>query len=432
MRIESADGRVVHFSSAKPSLTRASALRIAREKHLTSAALAEGGVPAPESHFIRASSADVSDVVEVADRIGYPVVIKPSDGGGGMGVFTGIQSADELCEYYSYLTEKLGFSTLVLESHIVGSEELRVLVVGDVIAAACARIPANVVGDGILSIRELIDAKNLARSANPFLSNGPIKLDVELLAFVSRAGYELDSVLRQGERLQLRGKVNADSGGDTVDVTSSLPDEVARVSVAAVRCIPGLFAAGVDILLARDDEGNISRDDEGNICGVTVLELNANPQIAVNMYPSEGAGQDVPKVWIDQIFPESVRAGAPGEETLTFSLDAPLEALETGVADAVTLRPVPSSRLPHRTEYWFSSSDTLSARRRRFLIGLALENGVSGELEACSGGVRLRIAGPNESGCRPIVRRVAKWLSADLTEPKPWRGVVRLGFRVDI
>lgn len=424
MRIESDDGRAVYFSSAKPSLTSASALRIAREKHLTSVALTAGGIPAPESHFIRVTSVRDDDVVEIANRIGYPVVIKPSDGGGGAGVFTGIESDGELREYYSHLTERMGFATLVLESHIAGNEEIRVLVVGDEVAAACTRIPANIVGDGVSSVRELVEEKNVLRSANPFLSNGPIKLDVEVLGFVSSAGYEVDSVLPEGELLQLRGKVNADSGGETVDVTDSLPDEVARLSVAAVRCIPGLFAAGVDVLLTRGEDGDV--------CGITVLELNANPQIAVNMYPSEGMGQDVPKIWIDQIFPESQRVGALGEETLTFSLEAPLKALETGAADAVTLRPIPVSRLPHRREYWFASSDSLPARRRRFLKTLALENGVSGELEACGGGVRLRIAGPTEPLCRPIVRRVARWLAVDVSEPNIWRGVVRLGFRISV
>src|SRR5690625_6631417 len=121
----------------------------------------------------------VEELQSRAERIGYPLAIKPNTGTMGRGVLTGINSWDELRAGYLYLVDALSVRNMVMEQHFEG-EDFRILVIGDKVVAACKRIPANVQGDGLATIAELIRAKNIAWGENPFLIKGVIRAGQEV------------------------------------------------------------------------------------------------------------------------------------------------------------------------------------------------------------------------------------------------------------
>ncbi|HMW52095.1 MAG TPA: acetate--CoA ligase family protein, partial [Rhodocyclaceae bacterium] len=72
--------------TAETDRTSAIAESISREKDLTKSLLESCGVPVPEGRIVTSPE----DAIEAAGDIGYPVVVKPSDGNHARGVFTNI------------------------------------------------------------------------------------------------------------------------------------------------------------------------------------------------------------------------------------------------------------------------------------------------------------------------------------------------------
>ena len=78
--------------TAETELTSAIAESVSRDKELTRRLLAECGVPVPEGRLVDG----VEDAWAAACDIGLPVVVKPSDGNHGRGVFTNLSSRHEI------------------------------------------------------------------------------------------------------------------------------------------------------------------------------------------------------------------------------------------------------------------------------------------------------------------------------------------------
>src|SRR5690625_1684007 len=129
-------------------------------------------------------------MVAVED-IEYPVVLKPTDGSFGKGVITNISNVEELKNALAIVRTEQNIRNVMIEQHIPG-EEYRVYVVGDQAVAAMNRIPANIIGDGNSSIRQLIGIKNEERKLNPRLISCLIQVDAEIKGFIESQGYTLD------------------------------------------------------------------------------------------------------------------------------------------------------------------------------------------------------------------------------------------------
>jgi len=422
-RVSNAAGKTIKFSGARPEMTTSRAIGIAQNKHRTNKLLRTAGLSVPESRPLDADNTTEEDLLNTATSIGYPVVLKPISGTKGKGVFTNIRDNRELLHYFEYLVTELRAKHIVMESHVSGELDVRVLVIDETVAGAINRIPANVTGDGRHTIDELIDQKNAIRAKNPFLHSGPIVRDNEVLNYIDEAGHTLETVLIEGEQLRLRGKSNGSAGGDSIDITNELPQEVKDDSVRAVKAIPGLYCAGVDILCSVNSDGFSYNYD--------FIEINATPQIGLNMYPIIGTGQDVPRIWVDTCFPDSSRSETVGEHSLTFSLDEVGPALQSGAASEITIPRIPASRLPHRRIYDFDPKASLSHDLKRRLTLKARKLGISGSLEPGEAGYTLAIAAETERDADTFARRVAKELrSPELPRFTKWEGIVRLGFRI--
>src|SRR5699024_8206139 len=132
-----------------------------------------------------------------------------------------------------YVRRKLDCPDVIIEEHIPFEKEFRIIVLGDRVLGAMNRIPANVIGDGVNSIRQLIHIKNKERRENPHLTNRLIKIDMEVLNLIRAAGYTPDTVLPKGEQLFLREQSNLSNGGDSLDVTDQLTPELRNIAIEA-------------------------------------------------------------------------------------------------------------------------------------------------------------------------------------------------------
>src|SRR5439155_3581951 len=136
--------------TAETDHTSSIAESIAKDKQLTRQVLQTVGVPTPEGRTV--SSAE--DAWEGAQEIGLPVVVKPQDGNFGRGVATNLMTREQVIKAYE-LARPEGEGVIV-ERYAEGSD-FRLLIVGDKLVAAARREPANVVGDGEYTIRQLVE-----------------------------------------------------------------------------------------------------------------------------------------------------------------------------------------------------------------------------------------------------------------------------------
>src|SRR5699024_8329874 len=145
--------------------------------------------------------------------------------------------------------------SVIVEEYIPG-EEYRIYVLNGKVIAALNRIPANIIGNGKNTIRELIREKNIKRKQIPSVRRRPIKIDEEVKRNVKKYNYTFNSILNNGEQIFLRKTSNLSAGGDPIDVTDQLTDEVKKVAVNAAKAIPGLTECGVDLIVdSRSNEG---------------------------------------------------------------------------------------------------------------------------------------------------------------------------------
>jgi cyanophycin synthetase len=267
---------------------------ICKNKAETKKYLAKNNIPVPKGKQFDDSIPD-EDILRYAESLGFPLVLKPTNGYQGLGVYSNIKNLKSLKESIDYVRHKLKFRDVILEERIEG-DDFRISVIGGKVIASLKRIPPNITGDGINSIKKLIKDKNLARNKFIMLGKAPIVIDKEALAFIKSYGYNLNSVPPKGKRIFLNDKCNISTGGDPLDVTETIPQRLKDMAIKAIQSIPGLQHGGVDILCNTENPDG----------SCVVLEINSSAQIGGHLYPLKGKPRDVISELIDYYFPESI------------------------------------------------------------------------------------------------------------------------------
>lgn len=278
------------IQAAEVDSTSAIAESIAQDKDLTKRLLRAAGVPVPVGRVVD----EVEAGWQAALEIGLPVVTKPYDGNQGKGVTVNIVNRPH---FEAAFAAAQAISRHVLVERFITGYDFRVLVVGDQMVAAARREPPTVIGDGVHSVRELVDIVNSdpRRGEGHATSLTKIRLDEIARQRLAAQGFTPESVLPKGVRVVLRNNANLSTGGTATDVTGDVHPEVAARAVAAARMI-GIDIAGVDVIC--EDIGQPLEAQNGGI-----VEINAAPGLRMHLDPSYGKPRDVGKAVIDMMFP---------------------------------------------------------------------------------------------------------------------------------
>jgi len=277
------------IQAAEVDSTSAIAESIAQDKDLTKKLLEAAGSPVPKGRPVQS----LEDAWTAADEIGFPVVIKPQDGNQGKGVTVNITSREQL--ELAYQAANRISDEVIVERYLPGSD-FRMLVVGDKLVAAARRDPPLVLGDGVHSVRELVDEVNSdpRRGTGHATSLTKIRFDDIARGCLADQGLDADSVPVKGRRVVLRNNANLSTGGTATDVTDDVhPDLAARV-VAAAQMV-GLDIAGVDVVCE-----SVLRPLEDQAGGI--VEVNAAPGLRMHLSPSFGKGRNVGEAVISSMF----------------------------------------------------------------------------------------------------------------------------------
>ncbi len=258
-------------------------------KTVTKHVLAEHGIDVPSGVELR----DEDDLRSVWTTFaGRPIVLKPKSTNFGIGIhiFKDGTTLDEALESFHHAKT---FDDVVLLETFLPGKEYRFLVIGDEVAGILHRVPANVNGDGVSTIRELVAKKN----EDPLRGKGyktpleKIEIDDIVVAFLRPQGKTPDSVLADGERVFLRENSNISTGGDSIDYTDRIADSYKQIAVAAAKAV-GATICGVDMMIP-------SLEREGDY---GIIELNFNPAIHIHSFPYEGKERPIGETVLDLLF----------------------------------------------------------------------------------------------------------------------------------
>lgn len=270
----------------------------AGDKALTKSLLGEAGVPVPRGGVVRTAE----EAVALARRLGGPVVLKPLNGNHGRGVSIGVVGAEAVVAAFE---QAATHARRVIVERQVHGRDYRILVVGGKVVAVAERTPAQVLGDGKRSVRELVEALN----RDPRRGKGHenvltrVEVDAEMMRRLASQSLSLEDVPRAGRAITLRETANLSTGGEAIDRTDEIhPANRAMAERAAA--IVGLDIAGLDIL--APDISQPLAETSG-----AIIEVNAAPGLRMHLQPSRGTARNVARDVIAHLFPRASDARIP-------------------------------------------------------------------------------------------------------------------------
>ncbi len=280
--------------TAESDQTSAIAETISRDKDLTKELISSVGVPVPEGREV--DSAD--DAWDAAEDIGVPVVVKPTDGNHGRGVFIDLTTKEEVAKAYAIAVEE--GSGVLVERSIQGIEH-RLLVVGGKLVAANRSDLITISGDGQATVQQLIDSQiniDPRRGTSELHPLSIIKIDTAAKIELERQGLDADSVPETGRVVLIQRNAN-----HAFDCTDEVHPDTADVVALAARVV-GLDIAGID-LVCQDISQPLAEQ------GGAIVEVNAGPSLLMHIKPGIGKPRPVGQAIVNNLFAEGINGRVP-------------------------------------------------------------------------------------------------------------------------
>ncbi|MDY8107564.1 N-acetylglutaminylglutamine synthetase [Fulvimarina sp. 2208YS6-2-32] len=274
-------GRTIHCRESLSELTSAVAMSICDDKTVTRRIVEAADVVVPDQ--IDGDKADDADIAAFIEKHGK-IVVKPARGEQGRGIAVGI---DNLEDAKAAIKTAAEVSERVLLEACFEGDDLRLIVIDYRVVAAALRRPPEIIGDGAMTVRELIEAMSRRRSAATG-GESRIPMDGETTRCVKHAGHSMDDVLPEGEKISVRKAANLHTGGTIHDVTGQLHPALVEAAVNAARSIE-IPVTGIDLMIKKPHEPDY-----------VFIEANERPGLA-NHEPQPTAER-----FVDLLFPRSM------------------------------------------------------------------------------------------------------------------------------
>ena len=268
---------------------------IMENKVVTKKVLAEKGFRVPKGY-------EVSSLEEALQKFNYiknkPIVIKPKSTNFGLGITIFKNGTDSLESYTKAIEFALKEDKDILIEEFIEGTEYRFFVIEGKTEAVLLRVPANVIGDGKHTIRELVEIKN----SNPLRGDAkktPLKKielgEIEQLQ-LSEQGLNFESILAENEVAYLRENSNISTGGDSIDMTDEVHESYKKLAVEIAEAMMAKVC-GVDLIIPNIKD-ECSKDNYG------VIEANFNPMMMMHIYPHAGESRRLSLNVLRMLFPE--------------------------------------------------------------------------------------------------------------------------------
>ena len=219
---------------------------IMENKTVTKKVLKEAGFRVPGG----AEFSSMEEAVKAYPRFAEQAfVIKPKSTNYGLGI-TIFKEGASLEDYQAGLAIAFREDSSVLVEEFMPGTEYRFFVIDGEVQAIMLRVPANVIGDGIRTVKELVEEKNSdpLRGTN---HRAPLELiqlgELEQL-MLKEQGLTIESVPQANQIVYLRENSNISTGGDSIDMTDEFSEAYKKIAVSAVEAL-GAKISGIDLII---------------------------------------------------------------------------------------------------------------------------------------------------------------------------------------
>lgn len=212
------------------------------------------------------------------EKAAKPVVVKPRLGSRARHTVTYVQTVEEFERAFRSAQQLC--RQVLFETHLQG-DLCRATVVRGRIVGFLRKVQPRVTGDGVASIRELIEVKNAAKPDRV----SDIRMDAENEEYIRRQGYGWDSVLERGSVLEISRHSGRMVGGETREMPEEIHPKLREI-IERLVCLLDVPVAGFDLIIP-DPEADPDAQKWG------ILEANTLPFIDLHYNPLHGKTSNV-------------------------------------------------------------------------------------------------------------------------------------------
>lgn len=291
--VERCDGAKLHlFSSSPPSMSFVSA-RLSDDKLATSRVLEDAGIRQLPLMLIDDESIESARQF-MADYA--PIIIKPLDASHGNGITANVRKDGQLVEAVNTAQQSARSGKVLAQKQLLGDDlkDVRVLVIDGRYIGAIHRVPARVFGDGVQSVRQLIEQENQQPRRGECYKAKLARIDIEVARVY--LGDRLEQIPIAGEEVQVLGVANYGAGGELIDVTDDIPEWMRR-QAEKIAVVLGLPVAGIDYMVDGEIAGAVVDGPNAPV----VIEVNRSPSLCIHDEPTEGSNRQAVRAYVDYL-----------------------------------------------------------------------------------------------------------------------------------
>lgn len=351
------------FIGSKGDKVQQEAINICNDISMLRERLGKIGLRLPKGKTFNLES-DEQYLYSYSRELDFPIIIKYKKEKMN---FIIVDSEEELTKVIQQLKADKFVLKISLEKFIQG-KRYKVYVINNKVISIIQIVPLQVVGDGILTIEELIEKKNEQRKRNPIFQSNLIEVNDELKEELSKKGYTLDKVLKFEENLNLSLKsIDEEIINETTKFSEFFNEIVVKISEA----IPGLFQYEIDTIV----------DEKGLLF---IIDVDTNPNISSHLFPLNGNNVDLPEVIIDEYFPET-----KGNKQVNFHFDIIkiIEVLQQGLVNEIKVNDVIGSD-DKINKYFEAYGDVNTRKFNDWLLDITFELKLNGYAKTLESGVK--------------------------------------------
>lgn len=290
------DNHVEYLINYTTRLNSAVTQIIFQDKYYSKNLLQQKGISVPKGSVFRAG--EIKEALLFAEKIGYPVVIKPVNASQGHFVFANLENENEFVRAFKSIEHYSPLRCILVEEYFAGDDH-RFLVIADKDIAVVKRTPPKIVGDGQSTIQQLVQAENYSRMnpRNTCLCEIQID-DDEGKRTLQKQGLTPTSILKNGQVVQLRHNANVSGGGECENILETVHPSYLALAKEIHSFFPSNAFSCIDLLIK--DVRKQAQADNYAFC-----EFNADPGFSLHELPSKGKPHYVVRSIVDLLFPET-------------------------------------------------------------------------------------------------------------------------------